>query len=61
VVGGGDFAAAVRRRGFDEAAFVHFWTGGGTLLDCVEGKGLPGLDVKPDLTFRTSGAGYRVD
>ena len=43
VVGGGDSAAAIRRLGFDEAAFGHISTGGGATLGFLAGDTLPGV------------------
>src|SRR5690554_6386221 len=48
IVVGSDSAAAVRKLGFDEAAFGHISAGGGASLELPEGKTLPGIAVLED-------------
>lgn len=44
VIGGGDTVSAVRKSGFSER-FDHLSTGGGAVLEYLEGNGLPGIEV----------------
>ncbi|NBU21092.1 phosphoglycerate kinase, partial [bacterium] len=44
IVGGGDTVSAIKKSGFSEK-FDHLSTGGGAVLEYLEGNGLPGIDV----------------
>lgn len=44
IVGGGDTVSAIKQSGF-ASSFSHLSTGGGAILEYLEGNGLPGVDV----------------
>jgi phosphoglycerate kinase len=45
IVGGGDSIDAINKLGMDKSQFDHISTGGGAMLEFLEGKVLPGLEV----------------
>jgi phosphoglycerate kinase len=45
ILGGGDTLDALRKFGVSRTAFTHVSTGGGAMLEFLEGKDLPGLEV----------------
>ncbi len=44
IVGGGDTVSAIKKSGYGDR-FDHLSTGGGAVLEFLEGNGLPGLDI----------------
>ena len=45
ILGGGDTVEAIKRLGFKEEHFTFVSTGGGAMLEFLEGKTLPGVEV----------------
>lgn len=44
IVGGGDTVSAIKKSGYADR-FDHLSTGGGAVLEYLEGNGLPGIDI----------------
>jgi phosphoglycerate kinase len=44
IIGGGDTVSAIKKSGYGDK-FDHLSTGGGAVLEYLEGNGLPGIDI----------------
>src|SRR5262249_9123508 len=58
VVGGGDTVSAVKKYRY-AGKFGHLSPGGGAVLEYLEGKGLPGIDILKLSTREQAIAGHR--
>lgn len=45
ILGGGDTLEALKKFGVEKSSFSHVSTGGGAMLEFLEGKDLPGIEV----------------
>jgi phosphoglycerate kinase len=60
VVGGGDTVSAIQASG-QAAGFDHLSTGGGAVLEYLEGRGLPGIDVLKDYSKVKGPAPFTIE
>lgn len=59
VVGGGDTVSAIKQSGLAEN-FDHLSTGGGAVLEYLEGQGLPGIEILKSAPAKAALAGLTV-
>ena len=45
IIGGGDTLGAIKKFEVDTSKFTHISTGGGAMLEFLEGKVLPGIEI----------------